>query len=127
MTALATYMRDGASKRWKPGVHDCSAWPARWAGVPLPPYSSDDEAQALIDEAGGLVPLWRRCIDETLAETAEPRMGDIGIIYAASPDGGAVEIGAICAGERWAFITPRGLVVRPAPPVLAWSVPCPRC
>lgn len=70
------------------GIDDCSTWPAQWAvnetGCDLdwPEYSSREEAQALIDEAGGLAPLWDAAIGSRFEECHEeyPPVGSIGII-----------------------------------------------
>lgn len=122
---LADYLLAAARTPWQAAVHDCSAWPARWAGIPLPTYSTDDEGAALIADAGGLVALWERCIAGRLDRADKPEAGDVGIIAAFSRDGPA-EVGAIFTGKRWAFVTPNGLAVVSAIPVAIWSVPCPR-
>lgn len=122
---LGDYLADAARTRWRAAVHDCSAWPARWAGIQLPQYSTDDEGSALIVEAGGLVPLWDRCIAGSLQRTDDPQAGDVGIIRAIGP-AGPVEVGAIHTGRRWAFVTHNGLACASAECVAAWRVECPR-
>lgn len=123
---LAEYLLEAARTRWKDGVHDCSAWPARWAGIEVPAYSSEAEARALVDEAGGLVALWDQHIAGSLSRVDDPEPGDVGIIYAMTAERTITEVGAIWSGERWAFVTVRGLVSAPADAVAIWRVPCPK-
>lgn len=122
---LAAYLEDAVRTPWKAAEHDCSAWPARWAGIELPAYSTDEEGAALIAEAGGLVALWDYCIGDALPRADEPQAGDVGIITAIGR-GGATEVGAIFTGKRWAFATERGLACVSAEPVAVWRVECPK-
>lgn len=122
---LGEYLKAAAATPWTPAVHDCSAWPARWAGIPLPDYSTDEEGEALIAEAGGLVPLWQKHIGERLQRVSIPLPGDVGVIRAISADGQA-DVGAIWTGRRWAFLTPKGLACASAELVAVWRVPCPK-
>lgn len=126
MTALAAYIREAAATPWKPGEHDCCAWPARWAGIEHPPYSSDDEGHRIIERYGGLVPLWDAAIAGRLEVAGEPREGDVGIIEAIGPGGLPVEVGAIFTGKRWAFLTRNGVAAASARHLKAWRLPCPR-
>lgn len=125
---LGDYLKAAAATPWKAGVHDCSAWPARWAGVPLPDYSTDEEGQALIERAGGLLSLWREWIGDLLAPVSpdEVQTGDVGVIEAIGPDLRAAQVGAIWTGKRWAFLTPKGLACASALCAAAWRVECPR-
>lgn len=71
------------------GVDDCTTWPAQWTvdvtGRTLPQwpdYASEAEARALIDAAGGLVPLWdeaARALRVPVRHEA-PEPGDVGVI-----------------------------------------------
>lgn len=81
------------------GTDDCSAWAAQWfrkrtgARIALPAYASMEEAHKLIDAAGGLVVLWRRCLSrDGIHEAHEPEPegvavlrtadhGDVGVIF----------------------------------------------
>ncbi|MBB5709352.1 hypothetical protein [Sphingomonas xinjiangensis] len=126
MRDLGSYLLEAAKTPWKDGVHDCSAWPARWAGIETPAYSSMDEAQALIDAAGGLVPLWEQCIAGRLERVETPEAGDVGIIEAIGADRQSVQIGAIWTGKRWAFLSPTSLVSASAEAIAIWRRPCPR-
>lgn len=111
--------------RWRWGSHDCTAWPARWAGIELPPYSTELEAAVAVQEAGDLLTLWREFIDGRLHEVEEPREGDVGVIRALGL-AGDTQVGAIFTGKRWAFLTPNGLACAHAEPVAIWRVECPK-
>lgn len=76
---------DGEPVVW--GKTDCTACPALWLrqngyDVRLPEYASRGEAHALIEDAGGLVPLWSRHLAGTGIGTryGDPKLGDIAII-----------------------------------------------
>lgn len=84
---LQSFLQEAESMPLVWGESDCSKWPARWVEtargvkVPLPSWSSRDEAHALIATAGSLVALW----DDALAaagiyEAGVPHAGDVGII-----------------------------------------------
>lgn len=122
---LGEYLDLAARTRWKAGEHDCSAWPARWAGISIPRYATDEQGEQLIRAAGGLLPLWRQCIGGALPEVDAPRTGDVGIIEAIG-QAGPVQVGAIFTGRRWAFLSPKGLACASAIPVAIWRVQCPR-
>lgn len=124
---LGAYIAAAASKPWVWGVHDCSAWPARWAGIPVPDYDDEAEALALIGEAG-LVALWERVGAGRIEPVTEPEPGDIAVIRALSANREPVEIGAIFTGERWAFVPFAGGVAATKGPevVKAWRPLCPR-
>lgn len=124
--SLGEYLKAAAAKPWKAGEHDCSAWPGKWAGLPLPEYDTDEQGQALVDEAGGLVPLWERLIGGALPRIEEPEAGSIGIIRILGTDGKWAEAGAIYSGERWCFLTPHGFAACRARAVAVWGVACPR-
>lgn len=97
---LGEYLLEGSRTPWKDGVHDCSAWPARWAGVPLPAdYSTNGHS---------LSDVWRRTIGALLLAVDEPRAGDIGVVRVVTPQG-EDEIGGIYTGEKWALLTAKGL------------------
>lgn len=117
--------------------HDCTAFPAIWAGFAdaLPQYSSEAEAEAMLFDAGGLVALWEQAIAAhpgKAHEVSEPQAGDVGVIEMpapreqADPETGetaiiidSVEIGAIWTGQRWAFVPlPGGIAAVSAPTVL---------
>ena len=114
------------------GVSDCSTWPAQWVAdvtgreFDWPAYSSQDEAEAMIAAAGGLLPLW-----EAVARTAGirrryellPTLGAIGIIRThGHGDVGGVfaDGGVLCWRAAWGvhLIAPRQNAV-----VAIWEVP----
>lgn len=118
---LADYLKDAATRAWQASVHDCCAFPMRWAGVSLPAYSTDEDGAALIEAAGGLTRLASSILDPVKAriETAGP--GDIGVIMVIGRDRVNTEAGAIFTGERWAFASPRGgIVCTAATPLAVW-------
>lgn len=70
------------------GEDDCSAAPARWVAeetgrvVDYPVYSSEAEALALKQEAGGLAPIWEDRLGRVgmFERFDEPRLGDVAIV-----------------------------------------------
>lgn len=126
MTALDAYLAAAPGTPWEPGSHDCSAWPARWAGVSWPDYDSEPAGKAIVEACGGLVAAWERWIGDRLSRTAEPSPGDIGVIPVLDRAGKSTQVGAIFTGKRWAFVVPSGLACASAEPLAVWSVPC-RC
>lgn len=102
------------------GETDCSSAPALWVAeekqvlhIPLPKWSSRDEAHALIAKGGGLVNLWDEALSGILFErSGNPQIGDVGIIDTRvhGPMGViCFEYQAIRRHEErgWAWITPR--------------------
>lgn len=94
--------------------HDCTLFLANWAatfgrgdpGIYRGTYSTKEEAVAIIERAGGLVPLimsalvnvgWRPRRDA-------PQDGDIGVVVFEG-----IEIGAIRRGRRWVIADERSL------------------
>jgi hypothetical protein len=127
MTDLGEYLRAAMSMPWQWGVHDCTAWVARWAQVPLVPYSSEAEARAMIVEAGGLVSLWDFHGAGMIQPVDTPQPGDVGVIEVIAPDHQQTEAGAIFTGKRWAFIPASGgLAAAHAHAIKIWSPLCRR-
>lgn len=97
---LADYLLEGARTPWKDGVHDCSAWPARWAGIALPAdYATHGRP---------LSEVWAEVIGDQMTVVGEPQAGDIGVVRVITPEGDD-EIGGIFTGDKWALLTPKGL------------------
>lgn len=98
---LGAYVRETTGPvTW--GTSDCSTWPAQWVAevtgrtIEWPLYASEAEAEALIADAGGLVPLWRDVAvrsglrERDVREAPEPgdvgvigtrRLGDVGVVF----------------------------------------------
>lgn len=127
---LGDYLAAARSKPWEWGAHDCCAFPARWAGLPLPGYSSEAEAEAMLHGAGGLVPL----VERAAGGRAEPvelgslEPGDVGVIELPAADLTMVECGAVWTGKRWAFVPASGGIAAVSAPVVlkVWRPLCPR-
>lgn len=143
---LGEYLSAGRLKPWEWRRHDCTAFPAIWAGMgdALPPYSREAEAEAMLHEAGGLVPLWSQVVaalpdaaEEIAPHSRQP--GDVGVIELPAernevdPETGEtvtiidiVEAGAIWTGKRWAFVPRAGGVaaVSDAVCIKAWRPLC---
>jgi len=129
---LGAYLAAARTKPWKWREHDCTAFPAIWAGFgeALPHYTSEADAEAMLHAAGGLVPLWQEAVAATNGKAAEiPRglrqPGDVGVIelpairkievldpktseVVEAQEITSVECGAIWTGKRWAFFPMRG-------------------
>lgn len=112
---LGDFLLAQGGKRRVSGEHDCCTFPAAWAFAnewtdPMSrwrgAYASEDEAQAFINDAGGLSELFARGMADAGIPSADLpyQEGDIGIVRI-----GDEEAGAIFTGRRWAFVTTRGL------------------
>lgn len=130
---LGEYLAAARSKPWAWREHDCTAFPAIWAGLAdaLPLYANEAEAEAMIRDAGGLAPLWEKAAagraDPVPLDCIEP--GDVGIIELPAPGEDAihvVECGAIWTGRRWALVPMKGGVAAVSAPTViqVWR---PRC
>lgn len=123
---LGEYLLEAARTPWQDGVHDCTAWPARWAGIEIPAYSTAAEAEAIVEAAGGLAQLWDAHIAGRLERVEAPEPGDVGVIYALTSERTITEVGAIWSGKRWTFASPVGLVSASADAIAIWRPRCPR-
>ena len=130
MPDLGAYLQRAGMMRRVSGVHDCCAFPADWAiecGWPDPmaawrgAYGTEAEAEALIFDAGGLVPLFSAGMEMAgLPEADEPHVGDIGVVSLLGE-----EAGAIFTGKRWAFAADRGIAcasLEPGAVLKCWTV-----
>lgn len=127
---LGEYLESQRGTVWQAGVNDCCTFPGDWVrswgrGDPMAAwrgtYSTDDEAEALVAAAGGLVVLWRQGLAGIATLAGDLAEGDVGVIRAVAPGGEAIEIGAIWTGRRWAFRVPAGLAFASADCVEAWT------
>lgn len=104
-------------KRFGWGVHDCLLFAADaliaqgrpdaaapYRGV----YCSATEAQAIIDDAGGFVPLFESACDDAGIGGAAPfRLGSVAVVRPlGKPD---TEVGAMWSGRDWWFVGMRGV------------------
>lgn len=131
---LGDYLQAAARQAFVWGSHDCCTFPADWACAQLVAdpmahwrgaYASEEEAVALIEEAGSLTNLWAQGLDPLCASTFEYHAGDIGVALVIG-EHGLVENGGIFTGKRWAFLAPRGLFVSSIDALCikrAWRVP----
>lgn len=113
--------------------NDCITFPASWVhektGIDVVrdyrgTYNSKEQADAIIETAGGLVNLAGRQLTLVSAKRVqEPLPGDVGVIIAPTGTTEQTLIGAICFGPVWAFLTPGRVVAKQAQFVAAWSVP----
>lgn len=148
MSDLGAYLASARLKPWRWREHDCTAFPAIWAGFAdaLPAYDDEAEAEAMLHAAGGMVPLWDDAVAREAGKAApiglaQLQPGDVGVIElpATREETDAetgetfividsVECGAIWTGKRWAFVPKGGgIAAVSAPTVLkAWRPLCPR-
>lgn len=113
--------------------NDCITFPATWVhhltGVDVVSefrgtYHNKEEADAIIEKAGGIVALASRQLVQVSAKQVQsPAPGDVGVIVAPAQTAEEALIGAICFGPVWAFITPGRVVAKKAQCVAAWSIP----
>lgn len=126
---LADYLRVTAGLPFVWGECDCCAWACAWiairrgvdpAGSYRGRYSSERGALKHLARGGGMVPLVRREMAVAgLAEVAEPKPGDVGLVETDSTLGVAL---AIRTAKGWAAKSPTGVVVSAFPCLVAWGV-----
>ena len=127
---IETFIKESLHQPWQPGKIDCLLALADWCvwrghSGPAPHlrgmYDDDVGFRAIIERAGGAVPLVGRCADRIgLIRTEVPAMGDIAVI--GSEANIQRQWGAIWDGGSW-----RVRFVNDYPPVKAralaiWSV-----
>lgn len=127
MACLERFMAAAEAKRFQPGTWDCCLMPADWvrevtgidgAAPWRGRYATRMGYMRHLKAGGGVEGVMRRGAELAgLAETDEPRRGDIGVIESVAGD-----MGAICLGKRWAATGRNGLVVLPGPARVAWRV-----
>ena len=131
MSALGEYLRAQGGKKRQAGTFDCVTIVADWLMVNGLPdamahrrgsYDSEEQAQGLIADAGGLVALFGQFLGAVgIAEReGEPMAGDVGVVSLMGH-----EAGGIFTGERWALVGERGItMVSPAfaQPLKSWAL-----
>lgn len=115
---LQTFLMEAVSTPFQYGLHDCCTFATDWcvyAGHDDPmaawrgQYDSEEGADALIAECGGLLPMWELgMIEAQLPEADEPRLGDVAVLRVMT-DKGPGEVGAIYGGKRWHMLSPNGM------------------
>lgn len=114
---LGEFLREGGSRKREANVWDCSTFPSLWAvacGHADPmrdwygAYSTEEEAEAFIYEAGGLLPLFAKGFDGAgvpRKKKGAPLLpGDVGVLNFLD-----LESGAVYTGKKWAFVADKGL------------------
>jgi|GEM_PF-2898438 len=130
---LTSFITGTAGEPWRLRFSDCAPWACRWievaigVEVPLPEYSTQREAVAVLRNHGGLKSLATMIGKQIgLEETLAPRRGDVGLIQNKLVMGGVIL--AICLGSgKWAArvaLTSQNATIS-GPVLKAWSVPWP--
>lgn len=125
--ALNAFLADGALLPFVYGERDCAIWVADWVNSQngrdpalrlRGTFDSAFGSLRLVHRAGGLPALVTGLMDRLrLSETAQPQLGDVGVISTRKGD-----LAAICTGDRWAVKTKDGIAIVKASPVKAWAV-----
>ena len=125
--ALNAFLADGALLPFVYGERDCAIWVADWIKSQngrdpalrlRGTFDSAFGSLRLVHRAGGLAGLVAGLMERLrLPETAEPQLGDVGVISTRKG-----ELAAICTGDRWAVKTKDGIAIVKASPVKAWTV-----
>ena len=128
MAELKAFLREAASRPFIWGESDCILTGADWVrevegwdpGADFRGrYDTEEEAEAWLTIAGGLVGIIRAQMRRPLV--LDPREGDVGVVTVMGPKG-QTEVTAICTGRRWAAKSPRGLWIGQAEFQAAWRV-----
>lgn len=132
------YLDRATRRRWQWGRVDCTLFCGDWAlahcgrdpgeGI-RGTYSSADEAQSIVDRAGGIVAFIGQRLEaigwERLYYPRLPQEGDIGVIEAPGvPVGNIMLIPAIRLRDRWVARGIRGLSAGPFNHRAFWRAPC---
>lgn len=117
---LGEHLERAAREPWEWGASDCSTFPADWILAqsgrdPMDAwrgaYVSESEANELIAQSGGLIPLFAEGIDPIWPRADVPTEGAVAVVSLPGEDGTAIDVGAIFTGKRWAIRSPRGLAM----------------
>ncbi|MFZ2869918.1 DUF6950 family protein [Zavarzinia sp.] len=129
---LQDYLDSCRRRRWEWGAHDCTLFAADWVRLVtgLDPaadwrgrYASADECRSRLSNAGGIEAVVSRSMRLAgLAETTDPRPGDVGLVRAPTGVEAMGVISAICQGDLWVARTVGRVVAAPFPLVRAWRV-----
>lgn len=110
MPDLGAYLKLIGGQPWAWGTADCCTFPADWLVLcgmadPMAPwrgaYHSEEGCAALLDDAGGLMPLWIEGLGPPHVD--EPAIGNVGIVQMLGH-----AAGAIYTGKRWAVRSSTG-------------------
>lgn len=135
MAAVGVFCDEMARLGWAWGERDCLLWLGTWAerntgidgGAPWRGrYRTALGCIRTLNRSGGM----EACIERgaalagmTLAQTdGDIRPGAVGLIMAPTAKGPA-PTGAIFTGERWAVLTPQGVLSMRATPLRCWNLP----
>jgi len=127
---LPDFFREYGDRPWVWGEVDCCLALADWlvaqgradsAASLRGTYHSEDALRAILQAAGGVLPLVRQCADRAgLAETDRPAEGCVAVI--GSRENGLRQWGAIFDGARWQVRLLNGFVAVTARPIQMWGV-----
>jgi len=128
---LQSFLRQVERSRFQWGSDDCCLMLANWAvflGYEDPAaelrgrYRTALGCARVLSREGGVLAVVSGCAGRIgLSATAKPQAGDVGVIEAATEQGGRA-VGAICTGPRWVTRGELGVVVLKATPLAAWRV-----
>lgn len=132
MNDLGEYLAAAAAQPWVCGTCDCTTYAADWvlACTNVDPmakwrgYTTEDEVERFIAEAGGLENLWDEGLAGIWPRVALPIVGAVGVINLPGEDGTPIDVGAIWTGRRWSIRSPRGIAslsVGPENVVAVWG------
>lgn len=120
-----TYDADG---RFLNDCHTvCASWALQLTGIDPAAqfrgtYSDADGARAIVDDAGGSVPLIAaQILPLGFKRVQNPQSGDIGVVVA--PSGFTddfARVGAIRFGPTWACLGTAGMVAKPLQMIACW-------
>ena len=126
------FLQRASARPWRWGEHDCTLFAADWVAActgrdPASgwrgTYSTALGCERALMRAGGLEHVWSEALAAAgLKATAEPRVGDLGLVLRRSTDLAWRPTGAVLARDAWASLTPGGLHVADAPIVAAWRI-----
>ena len=132
MAAVGDFCDEIARAGWRWGERDCLLWLGTWAqrntgidgGAPWRGrYATALGCIRTLNRSGGM----EACIERGaalagMAETYHPRPGAVGLVEAMTAKGPSL-VGAIFTGERWAVLTPSGVLSIRTTPRRAWNLP----
>ena len=126
-TKLAEFLSAAGRKGFAWGRCDCMLFVADWAmhftgrdpGAPWRGVcATEAEAMAVVDEAGGMLPLLASCIEPMGWRRVEnPSAGDIVLVSVFKHP---TPVSGVWTKNGAALLTKRGLVIYPLPVIAAW-------
>jgi len=131
MAAVGDFCEEIARAGWAWGERDCLLWLGLWSerntgidgGAPWRGrYQTALGCMRVLNRSGGMMACIERGADLAGMTLGQPEVGAVGLVETMTPRGPSL-VGAIFTGERWAVLTPSGVLSIRTTPLRSWNLP----